>query len=144
MEDMETSLVIFDPLFDTFLGCSQYSEDEKSAISGNMVIVGRGKCNFEDKAILAQSAGATGIIFVNADENKIFQVVGSATPKRQIHIPSLMISYKDALQLLGNNLDHRFPLHIPGAKLNNLQHSYLSYHTKLTVNGKPVHNLVFV
>lgn len=144
MEEMETSLVIFDPQLDTFIGCSQYSDDEKKAIKGNMIIVGRGNCNFEEKVILAQSAGAAGVIFVNVEENKIFQVLGSATSKRQIHIPSLMISSKDALQLLGNNLDHRFPLHIPGAKLKDLRHSYLSYGTKLTVNGKTVHNLVFV
>ncbi|KAH8556441.1 hypothetical protein BGW37DRAFT_417348 [Umbelopsis sp. PMI_123] len=141
---MDTSLVIFDPRRDTFLGCNRYSEEEKNEIRGNMIIVGRGKCSFEDKVLLAQSAGAAGVVFVNADENKIFEASGSGTPKRRVHIPSLMISSNDALQLLGNDFDHKFPLHIPRVKLLDFDHSHLTYDTKLTVNGKTIHNLVFV
>ncbi|KAI8074587.1 hypothetical protein BC940DRAFT_46440 [Gongronella butleri] len=48
-----------------FFGCDAYSGTEKSLIQGNILVVSRGLCDFEQKVRHAQSAGAKAVLFIN-------------------------------------------------------------------------------
>ncbi|KAI7874747.1 hypothetical protein K492DRAFT_115955, partial [Lichtheimia hyalospora FSU 10163] len=47
------------------LGCNPYTEQDKELIKGRVLIVSRGSCTFFSKALWAQDAGATAVVFVN-------------------------------------------------------------------------------
>jgi len=69
-------------------GCSELLNSEE--INGNIALVFRGGCNFTDKVLLAQEAGATAVIIIN-------NVIGAdpTTPNGTadgIVIPSMMIT----------------------------------------------------
>jgi PKD repeat protein len=76
------------------LGCNDPIND----ISGKIVLIDRGTCNFSLKAINASDAGAIGIIFINNQNGTPFTVGGIA----DISIPSIMISQEDGNLLKSN------------------------------------------
>ncbi|KAJ3045881.1 alpha mannosidase-like protein [Rhizophlyctis rosea] len=57
-------------------GCEMYSEVQREHVSGRFVLVSRGGCMFVEKAMLAEQAGAIGVIVVNHD-NHIFQMASA-------------------------------------------------------------------
>lgn len=71
-----------------FLGCN--SSDYSSAISGHIVLIGRGNCYFSDKVNLADSFGALGVL-IYSDDSSFASL--SATLFDLTYIPSLVITY---------------------------------------------------
>jgi hypothetical protein len=78
------------------LGCNAPIND----ISGKIVLIDRGACNFVTKAQNAANAGAIGIIFINNQTGAPFSAGGAVS----ISIPCIMISQFDG-QLLKLNID---------------------------------------
>ncbi|MBI1306070.1 MAG: T9SS type A sorting domain-containing protein [Bacteroidetes bacterium] len=72
------------------LACSplQNSTD----ISGNIAVIDRGGCNFDDKVLYAQNAGAIAVVMINNVSGSAIVMGGDAT---NVNIPSVMISKAD-------------------------------------------------
>lgn len=68
--------------------CSSFS----SKLSGSIALCSRGGCNFLDKAKVAQSGGAKGLVVINNEEEGISEMGCSETTDVDINIPVLMIS----------------------------------------------------
>jgi extracellular elastinolytic metalloproteinase len=68
-----------------------------ATISGKIVLLDRGFCNFTQKAANAQAAGAVGMILANNQATPIFAMGG--TPTTTITISSVMISQADGADL---------------------------------------------
>lgn len=68
-------------------------------ISGNIAVAMRGTCNFSEKALNAQNAGATALIIVN-NQAQGLQQLGAGTAAAQINIPVVMISQNDGTDLI--------------------------------------------
>ncbi|MGN6577190.1 MAG: M36 family metallopeptidase, partial [Nocardioides sp.] len=60
--------------------------------AGSIVIADRGSCNFTDKALNAQNAGAVGIIVANNSPGAPIVMGGS---NRKVTIPGVMVSQRD-------------------------------------------------
>jgi len=68
-----------------------------TSLAGRIALVDRGTCNFTDKALNAQRAGATGIIVMNnVGGTEVFTMGGTS---RAVRIPAVMISQNDGAQL---------------------------------------------
>ncbi len=78
------------------LGCNAPVND----ISGKIVLIDRGTCNFAIKAQNAENAGAIGIVFINNQAGAPFSAGGTAN----ITIPAIMISQFDG-ELLKLSID---------------------------------------
>ncbi|MBK7232121.1 MAG: T9SS type A sorting domain-containing protein [Saprospiraceae bacterium] len=76
-----------------------------AAISGKIALIDRGTCNFDQKCLNAQNAGAVAVIVMNhndqANRGGTAFVMGGATPAiaDQVTIPCVMISYADGVKL---------------------------------------------
>ena len=68
-------------------------------LEGKIAVFRRGSCNFTEKVILAQNAGALAVIIVNNNEDPIFQMGGSDP---EITIPSIMVSKADGDRIIGS------------------------------------------
>lgn len=79
-------------------GCEAYTRKDSKVIKGKILLISRGKCNFIDKVLNAQKAGAKAVIFLNNQPGHEFRIVG--TTKVTVKIPSLIINQKDTLSLL--------------------------------------------
>lgn len=79
-------------------GCEAYTRQDAKEIKNKILLLSRGKCNFIDKVLHAQRAGAKAVIFLNNQQGDGFRIVGQV--KESIKIPSLIIGYKDTLSLL--------------------------------------------
>lgn len=74
------------------LGCNAWAENE---LDGKIVVVTRGVCFFEEKADLAQSAGAIALIVINNElEANLTMSMGDAT------LPSVLISQSDGVKII--------------------------------------------
>ena len=71
-------------------GCTELSND--GAIDGNIALIDRGSCNFTDKVINAQNAGATAVIVANNVGDALL-TMGGTDPS--ITIPALFIGQSD-------------------------------------------------
>ncbi len=80
---------------DTFDGCDPLTN--ASALRDRIAVFRRGGCNFTEKVLIAQSAGARAVIIVNNVTDPIFSMGGSDP---EITIPSIMISKTDGDQLI--------------------------------------------
>ncbi|MEM7467911.1 MAG: M36 family metallopeptidase [Pseudomonadota bacterium] len=67
-----------------------------AAISGNIALVDRGTCTFEEKIANAQTAGASGIIIANNLDDTLFEAVGSDPA---VSIPALFVGQSDGATL---------------------------------------------
>lgn len=63
-----------------------------SEVAGSLVLIDRGDCYFDAKALTAQEAGAIGVLLVNNVPGRIF---GLGNRKEEIEIPMVMISQAD-------------------------------------------------
>ena len=61
-------------------------------VAGSLVLIDRGDCYFDAKALTAQAAGAIGVLLVNNVSGPIF---GVGTRNEEIEIPMVMISQAD-------------------------------------------------
>ena len=80
---------------DPFDGCDPLTN--ASALRDRIAVFRRGSCDFTEKVLLAQSAGAKAVIIVNNVTDPIFSMGGSNS---EINIPSIMISKADGDQLI--------------------------------------------
>jgi hypothetical protein len=67
-----------------------------TGVSGMIAIVDRGTCNFTDKVLNAQKAGAIGVIVANNAGDSVFSMGGT---NRRINIPSVMVGQSDGAAL---------------------------------------------
>lgn len=74
-------------------GCTAFT-----GVSGKIAIIDRGTCNFTDKVMNAQQAGAIGAIIANNDGDSVFAMGGT---NRRIKIPSVMVGQGDGATLKG-------------------------------------------
>ncbi len=63
--------------------------------AGSVALVHRGSCNFVDKVLMAQSAGAGGVIMVNNQGDEVLEMGGDGQPD----IPSVFVGGADGLLL---------------------------------------------
>jgi hypothetical protein len=70
-----------------------------AAINGNVAVVVRGSCNFSQKALNAQNAGATAVIIVN-NQTQTPNQLGAGGTAPQVNIPVVMISQNAGSGLL--------------------------------------------
>ena len=76
-----------------------------NGLSGLIALIDRGNCNFDDKVLAAQAAGAAGVIIANNVSGGTVTMAGDATT---VTIPSLFITLPDGNTLkaqLGNGLN---------------------------------------
>jgi photosystem II stability/assembly factor-like uncharacterized protein len=77
-----------------------------SAINGNIAILNRGTCNFDDKVKRAQDAGAIAVIIINYANSDLISMsgdnlgFGSDGSPLNIVIPSIMISHADGSAII--------------------------------------------
>jgi hypothetical protein len=74
-------------------GCTAFT-----GVSGKIAIIDRGTCNFTDKVLNAQLAGAIGAIVANNAGDGVFSMGGT---QRRITIPSVMVGQTDGATLKG-------------------------------------------
>ncbi|XP_043720078.1 signal peptide peptidase-like 2 [Telopea speciosissima] len=75
----------------------------KNKLSGEVILVERGKCKFTKKANVAQAAGASAILIINYKTELYKMVCESNETDLNIHIPAVMLP-KDAGASLQNSL----------------------------------------
>ncbi|GAA5801254.1 hypothetical protein EDC94DRAFT_629478 [Helicostylum pulchrum] len=124
-------------------GCNAYTKKEMLLIQDKILLVSRGKCNFLDKVINAQQAGAKAIIFLNNKEGEHeFRISTDDTAHSSIiTIPSLIISYNDALSLLKTNRKQLTTLQINQLpSIDNDPDAIIS----LLYRGKRIKNVVII
>jgi len=92
-------VVLAEPL----LACSSITNP--SELAGKIVVIERGICSFDEKALLAQQAGAIGVIFINHGDytNRgglpFTLFVDNPNIAAQVTIPCIMLGYDDNLAL---------------------------------------------
>ena len=73
-------------------------------MEGRVALIGRGDNSFDAKAAAARDAGAVGVVIVNSDKQKAYQVFPPVTGSpmaepyeagNSVDIPVVMISYMD-------------------------------------------------
>ncbi|KAJ3029767.1 UNVERIFIED_CONTAM: ER degradation-enhancing alpha-mannosidase-like protein 1 [Siphonaria sp. JEL0065] len=95
-EVIETRLI---PVFlagtDSLLwnGCAEYQGVVKDAVAGKMVVVIRGGCTFEEKALFAEKAGVQAIGIVNHEEGFLGMI--GAGEGQSVGVPVIMIGKHD-------------------------------------------------
>jgi hypothetical protein len=62
-----------------------------AAINGNIAVIYRGGCEFGQKALAAQNAGAVGVIIVNNVPNELMEMGGGAAGPN-VTIPTIMVT----------------------------------------------------
>jgi hypothetical protein len=80
------------------LGCSGLTGNTPT-VSGNVVLVFRGTCQFSWKAMQAQNAGAIGIIIVNNIPGVAAMSMGAGNYSSTVTIPVVGLSYQDGMAL---------------------------------------------
>ena len=70
-----------------------------ASLAGKIAIVNRGTCNFTDKVLNAQNAGATAVIIVNNSPASAFAPGGTS---RRVKIPSAMVAQADGPAIGGS------------------------------------------
>jgi hypothetical protein len=78
-------------------GCTPITNG--SALAGKIAIIDRGTCNFSDKALNAQTAGAKAVLFAN---NQAGAITPGGTPTSPVTIPVIAISQADGAKLKAN------------------------------------------
>lgn len=80
--------------------CYPYSNQDAKMIRNKVLLISRGHCNFYDKVLHAQQAGARAVILMNNKQERVskFRVIGSGPIS--IQIPSLLLGYQDSQSLL--------------------------------------------
>ncbi|KAI8090628.1 hypothetical protein BDF21DRAFT_377781 [Thamnidium elegans] len=124
-------------------GCNTYTKKEMVLIQDKILLVSRGKCNFLDKVIYAQQAGAKAVIFLNNKEGEHeFRIsTDDTTNNSLITIPSLIISYNDALSLLKTNRKQPTKLQLGQLpSIDNDPNAIIS----LLYRGKRIKNVVII
>jgi len=62
-------------------------------LSGKIALIGRGTCDFIEKTLHAQAAGAVAVVIVNTDSDGVINMAG--TSEETISIPTVMVSHED-------------------------------------------------
>lgn len=78
-------------------GCGTLSN--AAALSGNIAVAVRGTCNFSEKALNAQNAGATALLIIN-NQGTAPASLGSGTGATSVTIPVVMITQAQGASLL--------------------------------------------
>eukprot|EP00735_Rhodelphis_limneticus_P007889 TRINITY_DN20586_c0_g1::TRINITY_DN20586_c0_g1_i1::g.12338::m.12338 TRINITY_DN20586_c0_g1::TRINITY_DN20586_c0_g1_i1::g.12338 ORF type:complete len:368 (+),score=64.56,sp/Q8TCT7/SPP2B_HUMAN/34.36/4e-15,PA/PF02225.17/1.2e-11,PA/PF02225.17/4.7e+03 TRINITY_DN20586_c0_g1_i1:31-1134(+) len=87
-----------------FTGCP-WEIENADEFMGRVVFFLRGSnCTFYDRAQLAQEYGATGVVIVSKDDDR-FAPETNDTNYDKIHIPVVMVSHDDGMDILNDNAD---------------------------------------
>lgn len=86
---------VFSMDFDPSLGCSEFFNANQ--INGNIALISRGECAFEQKVRNAEEAGATGVIIVNTEDNVL--VMGGVDTLTDPSIPAILVPSSAGAQL---------------------------------------------
>lgn len=81
--------------------CDPYSRQDAKMIYNKVLLISRGHCNFYDKVVHAQQAGARAVILMNNKEERVPNFRAGGSGPTLIQIPSLLLSYQDSQSLLG-------------------------------------------
>lgn len=73
----------------TFTGCEPYGAGDDMA--GKFVVAWRGGCSFVQKALVAQAAGAAGLIVINTEGGLVRMPMGNITEGASVTIPAVMV-----------------------------------------------------
>ena len=77
--------------------CNALTSANAAAVNGNIAVIERANCNFTDKVINAQDAGAVGVIMIN---NVVGPPIVQGGDDAAVTIPSVMISKEDGALVL--------------------------------------------
>jgi subtilisin family serine protease len=94
-DDIEIDRVSGGSIFD---GCTEFTVINAEEVAGNVALIERGGCDFEDKIRNAQLAGAIAVVVYNNDYDLLTMAAASSAG---ITIPAVMIGQSDA-QLIIN------------------------------------------
>jgi hypothetical protein len=72
-------------------------------VAGTIALVDRGSCSFDSKVLMAQEAGAIGVVVANNREGPLPFLAGSSP---DVAIPSVGIPQSDGVMLREGLLDH--------------------------------------
>eukprot|EP00736_Rhodelphis_marinus_P008743 Rmarinus@m.27400 len=84
-----------------FVGCPDVVANEEEFLD-KVVFFLRGNCTFYEKALVAQDAGATGVVIVSTNNNR-FAPGANSSQYELIHIPVIMVTHDDGMDLLEEN-----------------------------------------
>jgi len=79
--------------------CSKISPPPKSSEASWIALIHRGGCDFSQKAINAERAGAVAVVMFNDNDSGIFDVYCPVDGSRNVAIPLMMISREDGKQV---------------------------------------------
>lgn len=91
-------------------GCNPLTNG--AAVNGNIAVVYRGSCDFTDKAMNAQNAGATAVIVINNVANP--STINMGGINNNVTIPAIMISQADGAILVNSINNNEAPKAILG------------------------------
>ena len=97
-----------------------------AALSGNVAVAVRGTCDFSEKALNAQNAGATALILIN-NQGTAPASLGAGAGSGSVTIPVVMISQSQGASLLSVLANSQ-----PAAGLMGIQHEWIE---SFTLNG---------
>ncbi|MBI1224874.1 MAG: T9SS type A sorting domain-containing protein [Bacteroidetes bacterium] len=91
------AVLVDDGVAPTSDGCSD--PVNAAALNGKFALIDRGSCEFGDKALRAQTAGALGVVIMNNAAGAGAPGMLAGTYGAQVTIPVVMISYEDGLEI---------------------------------------------
>jgi extracellular elastinolytic metalloproteinase len=105
-----------------------------NSITGKIVMINRGTCNFTQKVLEAQNAGAIGVIMINNVATPPYLTMAGG-PDPSITIPAVLISQADGA-LLGDNLPFNATLSTSQKKDGDLDNGVMCHEYGHGVSGR--------
>ncbi|KAI8615603.1 hypothetical protein BC830DRAFT_284914 [Chytriomyces sp. MP71] len=123
-------------------GCKSYTQEQANQTRGKMVVVVRGDCSFEEKAIHALNAGAAAVGVVNVD-NHILGMVGSGGLREPLGIPVVLLQKNtwDRVQVEVGGVESLLPVKLMA--LDTLEEEIITG-LQLQYGNRPLSNLMIV
>lgn len=129
------------------LGCNPYTDEDKRLIKGRVLIVSRGSCTFSSKALWAQDAGATAVVFVNNEPTSgAFRALTAEmdADTNHIYIPSMTLSLEDGIELASLLSDTELRMDFVKPFDSMLLPLSFKEPVRLLLQQVPVHNFVIL
>lgn len=84
-------------------GCAPLTNSD--SIKGRIAVINRGDCQFSEKSIHAEQAGAVGVLFINTIDSAIFTMTDDKLNPSGVTIPLVVVSKGDGERII-KTLDH--------------------------------------